>query len=75
MNRRELKDELTRRFGTNSGCKKLPLNRNEAGYKYRLLFIADDLKKNINPYLEQSAPSDGEVSEVLLDVVGPQTRQ
>jgi hypothetical protein len=51
MNGKELKAELTRRFGTNSGWKKLPLNRNEAGYKYRLLFIQDDLKNGINPYL------------------------
>lgn len=51
MNGKELKEELTRRFGTNSGSKKLPLNRNVAGYKYRLLFIEDDLKHGINPYL------------------------
>jgi len=51
MNGKELKKELTRRYGTNSGSKKLPLNRNEAGYKYRLLFIQDDLKHGINPYL------------------------
>jgi len=51
MNGKELKKELTRRYGTNSGSKKLPLNRNVAGYKYRLLFIQDDLSKGINPYL------------------------
>jgi len=43
--------------------------------KFRQALIADDLKKNINPYLEQSVPSVLEVSEVLSDAVGPQTRQ
>ena len=76
MVRRELKAELTRRFGTNSGWKKLPLNRNEAGYKYRLLFIQDDLKNGVNPYLsEQSVPSGEGALGVQGDDVLPQTRQ
>jgi hypothetical protein len=60
MNGRELKAELTRRFGTNSGLKNkpLPINRNQAGYKYRVLFIQDDLKNGINPYHNSSSPSD-----------------
>ena len=48
---RELKDLFTKRYGTNRGTKKLPMNRNHAGYKYRLFFIQEDLKKGINPYL------------------------
>jgi hypothetical protein len=78
MVRRELKDELTRRFGTNSGLKNkpLPINRNQAGYKYRLLFIQDDLKRGVNPYLsEQSVPSGEGVLGVQGDDVLPQTRQ
>jgi len=52
MNGKELKAETTRRFGTNKGRKPaLPINRNQAGYKYRLLLIEDDLKHGINPYL------------------------
>jgi hypothetical protein len=52
MNRKELIAESTRRFGTNKGSKPaLPINRNQAGYKYRLLLVHDDLSKGINPYL------------------------
>lgn len=76
MNRKELAAEATRRYGSNRGRKPaLPINRNQAGYKYRLLFIADDLKKGLNPYLEQSVPSVSEVLEVQKDDDGPQTRQ
>ena len=60
MNRKELKAEATKRFGTNSGLKPpLPINRNQAGYKYRLLLIKDDLSKGIDPYLkiESQSPS------------------
>ena len=57
LNGKELKNELTRRFGTNSGCKKLPLNRNEAAYKYRMLFVQDDLKNGINPFLNHDRSS------------------
>jgi hypothetical protein len=72
MNGRELKAELSRRFGTNSGCKKLPLNRNEAGYKYRLFFIQDDLKNGINPYLPAkiepvTAPPEGIASQYVSE--------
>jgi hypothetical protein len=57
---RELKAEATKRFGTNSGLKNkpLPINRNQSGYKYRLLLIDDDLSKGINPYLKiEPSPS------------------
>ena len=50
MNGKELKQELSRRFGTSTGSKRLPLNRNQSAFKYRLLFISDDLKNGINPY-------------------------
>ena len=64
MNGKELKKEATKRFGTNSGKKPgLPINRNQAGYKYRLLLIEDDLKNNRNPYVEQSL-------QVVLPVSG-----
>ena len=60
MNGKELKNECSKRFGTNSGLKPaLPINRNQAGYKYRLLLIKDDLSKGINPYHNSSSPSDG----------------
>lgn len=50
MNGKELKAEATKRFGSNKGKKPaLPINRNQAGYKYRLLLIADDMKKGIDP--------------------------
>ena len=53
MNGKELKAEATRRFGTSNGKKPgLPINRNQAGYKYRLLLIKDDLSKGIDPYLK-----------------------
>ena len=51
LNGKELKKEVTKRVGTNSGLKPgLPLNRNQSGYKYRLFLIEDDLKKGRNPY-------------------------
>lgn len=53
LNTIELKKLFTRRYGTNSG-KKLPLNRNMAGYKYREFFIQEDLKNGIDPYLPSS---------------------
>ena len=59
---KELKNEATKRFGTNSGRKPaLPINRNQSGYKYRLLLIEDDVKNNRNPYLsaEQQSPPSG----------------
>lgn len=55
MTGRELKDLFTRRYGTSQG-KKLPMNRNQAGYKYRLFFIQEDLSKGINPYLKIEPP-------------------
>jgi hypothetical protein len=59
LNGKELKKEATRRFGTNKGKKPaLPINRNQAGYKYRILLIEDDLRKGINPYHNNSSPSD-----------------
>lgn len=59
MNRRELREEATRRYGSNNGKKPaLPINRNQAGYKYRLLLIQDDLSKGINPYHNKTSPSD-----------------
>ena len=59
MTRKQLANETTKRFGTNRGKKPaLPINRNQAKYKYRLLLIQDDLSKGINPYLkiEKSNP-------------------
>lgn len=53
MNRRELANEFTRRYKKEPN-KKQPLTRNEAGYKYRLYFIEEDLKNGINPYLGSS---------------------
>jgi hypothetical protein len=50
---RELKAEVTRRFGTNRGNKPaLPINRNQSAFKYRLVLLNDDLKKGIDPYLK-----------------------
>ena len=60
---RELKNEVTKRVGTNTGLKPgLPLNRNQSSYKYRLFLIQDDLKKGINPYHSNSSPSDADNS-------------
>ena len=60
MNGKELKAEATKRFGSNKGKKPaLPINRNQACYKYRLLLIQDDLSKGINPYHSTTSPSDG----------------
>jgi hypothetical protein len=54
MNGKELKKEVTKRVGTNKGKKPgLPLNRNQAGYKYRLFLIEDDVSKGIDPYLSK----------------------
>lgn len=56
MTGKELKNESTKRFGTNSGLKPaLPINRNQSAYKYRLLLIEDDKKKGIDPYLPSAA--------------------
>lgn len=53
LNGKELKAECSKRFGTNNGKKPaLPINRNQACYKYRLLLIQDDLSKGIDPYLK-----------------------
>lgn len=57
MNRRELANEFTRRYKKEPN-KKQPLTRNEAGYKYRLYFIQEDLKNGINPYHSTISPSD-----------------
>jgi hypothetical protein len=56
---RELKNEVSKRFGTNKGKKPaLPINRNQAAYKYRLVLLEDDLKKGIDPYLKiEPAPA------------------
>jgi hypothetical protein len=76
LNGKELKNEMTKRIGTNKGKKPaLPLNRNQAGYKYRLFLIADDLKRGLNPYLEQSVPSEIKDSVVQGDDVWPRIRQ
>jgi hypothetical protein len=68
MTGRELKDLFSRLYGKNQG-KKLPLNRNQAGYKYRLFFIQEDLKNGVNPYLssegQQLPPSPSEDLECL----------
>lgn len=58
---KQLKDEFTKRFGSNTGSAKLPLNRNQAKWKYRLLLAEDDLKHNINPYLPRSSETEGKV--------------
>lgn len=52
LNGKELKKEATRRFGTCGGYHKLPINRNQSGYKYRLILIEDDLKKGIDPWVK-----------------------
>lgn len=67
MNRPELRREVIKR--------KILVYLNSSGMKFRLALIEDDLKRGVNPYLEQSVPSVVEVSAVLSDAVGPQTRQ
>lgn len=66
MTGKELKAEATKRFGTNTGLKPgLPINRNQSGYKYRLILIQDDVKKGIDPYRvaeTQSLPSGTQAS-------------
>ena len=50
MNGRELKEEFVRRYGT-SLTKRVGINKNASGWKFRVFFTQEDLKQGLNPYI------------------------
>ena len=52
----ELKNLYRKRYGYNKMGRgnKAPMTMNQSAHKYRLFFIAEDIKAGLNPYLNPS---------------------